>query len=113
MTYIWISIIILLILIEKFQTKTFFYTVGAFLALLLSLFNVSFYIQFIFFIFTGTFLLVKLEKETLSLENKILEFLKLKKTKIKENKPKAKGPKTTKKVTTKKGKTNGKNKKRK
>ena len=113
MTYIWISIIILLILIEGFHKKTIFYTVGALLALIFSLFNFSFYIQFILFVFTGTFLLVKLEKQTIEVETYILNKLKFKKVNVKEIKTKSKGPKTTKKVTTKKGKTNGKNKKRK
>lgn len=113
MIYIWVSIIILLILIERFQTRTIFYTVGAVLAFVLALFDVSFYIQFILFAFTGTFLLVKLEKQTIEAENFILNKLKIKKQKNKNNKPKTKGPKTNKKNSVKKGKTNGKNKKHK
>lgn len=60
MTYIWLGIIIVLILLEKMRSNfiTIFFVGSAFISLILSLFIDWFIIQFLVFIILGLILLV-------------------------------------------------------
>lgn len=72
MVWIWLVIIIFLIILEAITVDlvTIWYIVSALVALALSLFIDSFFIQFLVFVLLGTFLLITTRKQLVKLIGK-------------------------------------------